>query len=354
MMNNDIEDLLREGMDRFTTELRAPAGLTRLVRRRRRRRLATRTATGVAATLAAGAVAFAAVVVPSTSPGADPTAYVVQRISSALSAAGPEIAQMTITSHGVEMPGGTIVALTAEEWSYGDQWRWVTNGPTGQANFDEGFRSSVYTLVNYLSRTWARQAVTTPGTPGPGPVRHGCEAVVEALTSMFQPGLPGPGGQTSSLPTTAATALRSAVSCGTLTVAGRERVDGIEAIKLTSSHAGPVTETIWVSPGTYLPVRATIRSAYEQAVPWLTADITWLPPSARNLAKLTVPIPAGFRQVRFGEATVPARPRIPGTLPPNITICLAPGGPACKGLPAAYGAPGPGPGSHAPTVFPTR
>ena len=36
-----------------------------------------------------------------------------------------------------------------------------------------------------------------------------------------------------------------------------------------------------------------------------TADITWLPPTAQNLARLTVPIPAGFRQVPLAEAVRP-------------------------------------------------
>ena len=38
-MNTDVEDLLREGMERFTADLRAPAGLTRLIAQRRGRRL---------------------------------------------------------------------------------------------------------------------------------------------------------------------------------------------------------------------------------------------------------------------------------------------------------------------------
>ena len=35
-MNTDVEDLLREGMERFTAELRAPAGLISHIARRRR------------------------------------------------------------------------------------------------------------------------------------------------------------------------------------------------------------------------------------------------------------------------------------------------------------------------------
>ena len=53
-MNTDVEDLLRDGMERFTTEVHAPVGLAgragRLHRQRRRRLVAR-------ATVACGAAA---------------------------------------------------------------------------------------------------------------------------------------------------------------------------------------------------------------------------------------------------------------------------------------------------------
>ena len=48
-MNADVEDLLREGMERFTADLRAPPGMARRVGRRRRRRLALRLGAAAAA-----------------------------------------------------------------------------------------------------------------------------------------------------------------------------------------------------------------------------------------------------------------------------------------------------------------
>jgi hypothetical protein len=329
-MNSDVENLLREGMERFTSDLRAPAGLARRVAQRRRRRLALRSAAGVAAALTAGAVALVAVGVPGGIGGpAVAAAAVVQRVDSALSAAEPgEIAQITVTTSTVK-PGGTTVTTTAEEWSYGDQWRSVTNSPTGQPVYDEGFStSSIYTLVSYKTRTWARQpALGRPFAPGYG--SRSCEPLLAAGQALgpggpvlppqrpvpapllFPLGLPGIGSFVSSLPATVARALRTAVSCGTLAVAGRQRVDGIEAIELTSRQNSPVSETIWVSPGTYLPVRVVVRSAWYGAVRQ-TADITWLRPTAQNLAKLTVPIPAGFRRVSLFDAVTPNLALIPG------------------------------------------
>jgi hypothetical protein len=54
-----------------------------------------------------------------------------------------------------------------------------------------------------------------------------------------------------------------------------------------------------------------IRSAPGAPVLQLTADISWLPPTARNLAMLSVPIPAGFRQVPLIRAITPMLARIP-------------------------------------------
>ena len=273
-----------------------------------RRRLALRAVAGAAAALVAGAVALAAIGVPGarhdgTEGPPFTAAYVVNRVDSALGAAEPgEIAQMTVTTTGgAAISGGTT---TAEEWSYGDQWRSVTYSPAGYPVYDEGFStSSVYTLVNYPGRTWARQ----PGMGRPAalvppvPRSSGCEPVVAALPWLFQPRPPGPGFSASSLPSTVASALRAAISCGTLAMAGRQRVDGAEAIKLTSRASSLISETIWVSPDTYLPVRVAMRFP-GMSVLQRTADITWLRPAAQNLARLTVPIPAGFRQVPLAEA----------------------------------------------------
>jgi hypothetical protein len=337
----DVEDLLREGMERFTKDLRAPAGLTRRVVRRRRRRLALRSVAGAATALAAAAVALVAVEVPGAGTGgpAVASAAVVKRVDNALSAAEPgDIAQMKITTHSASPYGGPAVTTTAEEWSYRDQWRSVADSPAGDLLYDEGFASSVYTLVDFRTRTWAREtglgraagALSGPAAcglvPVPGPAR--------AAPLLFQPGLPGMGFSASSPPVAVAKDLRTAVSCGRLVVAGRQRVDGIEAIELTSPLNGPISETVWVSPGTYLPVRVVVSSATGQPVFRLTADIAWLEPTGRNLAALAVPIPAGFRQVQLIDAVMPILPGIAGKQGPK-TVCLAsPAGSTCERVPS--------------------
>src|SRR5580693_8774778 len=107
-MNTDVEELLREGMERYTADLLAPAELTYLVARRRRKRLALRSLTAGAVVLAAGAAALAVAVVPNVNGagGTVDAAYVIKNVSNALSAAEPgTIAQMTVTTSGPALPG---------------------------------------------------------------------------------------------------------------------------------------------------------------------------------------------------------------------------------------------------------
>jgi hypothetical protein len=324
---NEVEHLLREGMERFTRELRAPAGLTRRIAQRRRRRLARRSLAGAAA--AACAVAVVVVVVPTAGDNGSGgsvalAASVVKRVDSALSTA--KMAQITVTTRTAAVrscsdgdcrivPGKTVTA-TAEEWSYGDQWRSVTY-VSGHPVYDEGTgASSVYTLVSYLTRTWAREHRSGfGGVTASLPFARACGPVIAAAAMLFEPGLPGVDFSAGSPPATMAGVLRAAVSCGTLAEAGRQRVDGVDAIKLISRPGSVVPETIWVDPGTYLPVRVVVRPGFRE----LTAIITWLEPTEQNLAKLTVPIPDGFRQVSLPEAL-------------GLIVLLPPGGPRAYAL----------------------
>jgi hypothetical protein len=338
-MNTEVEDLLREGMERFTTDLRAPAGLVRraAARRRRRRRLALGSVTGAVATLAAGATALAMVVLPGVAGPAVADAAVVQRVSSALSAAEPgDIAQMTVTTSFTPLNGKTQTT-TAREWSYDGRWRSVVNSPAGHPVYDEGTNSSgAYTVVSYQTRTWARARQQEPGNrPKQFPAKtNGCGPAAGGIPFPFRFGLPGIGLPDSSLPETVATAVRTAISCGTLSVTGRQEINGIDTIKLMTHAQSPFAETIWVSPGTYLPVRIVVRSgaifsgsvsssgpasATGPGGPVVeqTANITWLPPTTGNLANLTVPIPAGFREVSLAAAAAPIITKTPGGLLPR-------------------------------------
>jgi hypothetical protein len=275
---------------------------------RSRRRLALGSAAAVAAALAAGAVALATIGMPAAGPGgtgrpAVSTAYVVKRVDSALSAAHPgAIAQMTVTTQSAAISGGQAAPATSEEWSYGDRWRAVTYSSSGHLLYDEGSSTaSADTVVSYPTRSWARGPESArPAALAPG--ARGCEPVAADLPLLLQPGLPAGGPEASWLPSTVAKDLRAAVSCGNLVSAGTQRVNGAEAIKLTSSPDSVIPETIWVSPGSYLPVRVVIRPAPGRPGPAQSANITWLKPTSQNLASLNVPIPAGFRRIPLAAA----------------------------------------------------
>jgi hypothetical protein len=286
----------------------APASITTQLAPRR---LTLHAGAVAAAALAAAAVALVAVIAPgadhSRDRGSDVlAAYVVQRVDKALSAADPGmIARMTVTTRT-----GSGATTTAQEWSYGDEWRSVTYSPAGHTAYDAGYRAGIYTVVSDATRTWAPQhALGGPANLVPRP--RACEPVVGAFPLLFEPGLPGAGLSGGWLPSTVVRDLHGAVSCGTLTVAGRQRVDGNEAIELSSRPGSPISETIWVSPDTYLPVRVVVRSPADEPGPSQTADITWLRPTAQNLASIAVPIPAGFRRVPFIETVTPSRQHVP-------------------------------------------
>ena len=313
---------------------------------RRRRfplRLGLRQAVGVTAALAAGAVALAVIEVPGlvhggTQGGVVDTAYVLKQVDSALQAAGPgEIAQMTVTTHPMASgrtsgphgisPEGAGPMVTAEEWSYGAQWRFAGDGTSATPILDMGYSPSAgYTEVSYKQRAWASSrelGLPPPGLAGspksqPVPVSSapvssapGCGQAVSDLSWLLHPGLVGVSGTTATLlPGTVASTLRNAVSCGTLAVTGRQPVDGIEAIDLTSRPGSAINETVWVDPATYLPVRINV-DLVPGAPTWQTVNITWLPATAQNLAKLIVPVPAGFRHIPAAEI----RPTVSKTPP---------------------------------------
>ena len=83
--------------------------------------------------------------------------------------------------------------------------------------------------------------------------------------------------------------IRDELSCGRYQIAGRARVDGVSTLKVVQ-RGGSVT--LWVDPATYLPVRLVAGTRQP-----IRTDSRWLPPTSTRLARLSLPIPAGFRQV---------------------------------------------------------
>jgi hypothetical protein len=295
-MNASIEELLRDGLLRFTADLHAPADLAGRAKRRRNHRRMLRTVT------ASGAAAAAVVAITVAAVGAG-TAR--QSSRDHLPPARPSAAPLDIEYIRFTPSGKFNSQLT---WAYGQRSRQRISSWTGQPIEDDGFTvlsfrhglvHEIRSIVEYASKTWASGKVTTPQPLAPP--NHACE----------HPAFSYPGGP-QALPTWIRR-LRYLVGCGELAIAGTGRIGGVKVIKVV--QVGPTLkpglwETIWVRQGSYVPVRV---AGGDGQFSW-RVDISWLRPTKANLALLTVPIPAGFRRTSFSD--------FPNAiLPPTIVIC---------------------------------
>jgi hypothetical protein len=294
-MSSDLELQLRAEMEHFTAPVRLPHGLVvRAYRRQRRGRITTWTAAAAGTAAVASAVAMVAVgAAPATSTNGQQTptaAYLAHRVGVALDAA--DAADDILYIHATDnsdnewfYQAGQDSKSRAEYYNVDHQWVEAEGIGTPQ--------ESVVISVNYATKTWYRQE----NRPRPRPLAHR-NFPPSPTTSSCRQMVPFYMGET---PTQLEAGIREALGCGQLLMAGPEQVGGVAAIKLVPSRArlratGMVTPptTLWVSSSSYLPVR------WQSDGPVATHtvyDISWLPPTAANLAGLTVTVPPGFRRV---------------------------------------------------------
>jgi hypothetical protein len=254
------------------------------------------------AAVAAVVVALLAVALPASpvtgAPGAGgvqarETAYVVSRVGQALSVPVqrnlvgyartklppggvivPEPAQVQITVRAGASPAQTAGSLVSV--SYRGRSRFSAFTPAGQRVIAEWTTTTrgarqVSVTVNYLLRNWWRSAPqATLAPPGTLSCRGGDALIGSGDWAAF---------------------IRTELGCGGFVTDGRQRVDGVDAIKITG---GQRLSVLWVDPVTYLPVRALLALA--QGRP--QTDFRWLSPTPARLAGLNVTVPIGFRQVR--------------------------------------------------------
>jgi hypothetical protein len=319
-MNIDVEELLHDGMERFTAGVQAPAGLAHAASRLRRRRLAVRAAVacGTAAVTAAAVVAVAAeagggpVQTGPTVSRAHTAAYVISRVEKALAGQHLVFRGRTTTTTG----GGWGPSVS---WAYGPRHRFeeLTASdcghalPNGNCTYNGGSEpylaqgtaliggklTSVY--VTYFNRKWS--VISEFIAP------NAC-----STTGALEMGGPPPA--TSNWPAF----IHATLACGAATVTGHTRIDGVDTLEITGS---PVTVklppdqakayrekwlrnrwTLYVNPTTYLPVRLSgSESTYGGPAPSTystsVTDMQWLPPTAADIAQSLVTIPAGFQQV---------------------------------------------------------
>jgi hypothetical protein len=145
--------------------------------------------------------------------------------------------------------------------------------------------SNLWTEVDYYKHTWAQSTRREPAFP-PKPTSLACSSR-EKLSK--------PDATLRAYLSTSPASIKSALDCGGLVKAGTETIQGVHAIRLTStSKLTSHSLVVDVSPDTFLPVRVIFGH--------VEMDYRWLQPTAANLAKLTPHIPRGFRQTHENVA----------------------------------------------------
>jgi hypothetical protein len=322
-MNGDVQELLRESMDRFTADMQVPADMLGRARTRvRHRQLAVRAALAFG-TAAVTAAAVVAAVIPGTGgvTNAQATAYVIKRVQNALAdenfvIQGQATGSMTVSVHGHKVRSSNGTSMS---WSYGNRSRFVefTGGSCGHVLADGSCAhrggSELYladgtaliggkltgAYVTYFDHKYSLYPV---GQDHP-----------KACSRTAQLALGAPAVTMSNWPAF----IKAMLGCEAATVTGHARIEGVKTtvisgsvdVPLTKGYARSVRETrvrvrytLYVDSATYLPVRAygSTETYGGAAGPTVSASVTnvqWLPPTAANLAKTLITIPPGYTQV---------------------------------------------------------
>ena len=306
-MNEDVELLVREGLDRLAGRTQAPTGLVARARRRcfhQRLALGSAIAGGAAAITAAAVIATTGAAGVARQPGsgavhARTAAYaLLQHVERAV--AGQKNRVMDGQSVSVET--GSKQKDTSVTWSYRGAARFEEFTLSGKPYLAAGTAkihgrlTGVY--VAYYNHTWSDRHGTWQPTP-------------RACTKTARLEMGGPAPATRDWPDFIGTML----GCGDATVTGRVWINGVHTIRITgmpvrtrlpkgmvqATKAG-VRFTLYVNPTTYLPVRMVgSTTSYGGGATTFTysttTNIRWLPATADNVAKALVTIPRGFKHV---------------------------------------------------------
>lgn len=256
---------------------------------RRRRRLLAVTAGAAVAAAAAGLLMGLLPGSPVATGGQriQTTAYVT-RVERALASPGQDglvgYARTAYPPGTVARPTGGLSAGAGAgsrwsvgytvTWAYQGNWRTSAFTAAGQPVFSERIahaagRSETVTVI-YADATWWRATAGPPAGVATGCPRGGT------------PGLTIISGW--------AAFIGNELRCGGYRMDGRQRVDGIDAVKLTG---GKALVTLWVNPATYLPVRVLSALGGGRA----QTDFRWLSPAQASPSRLSLRVPASFRQV---------------------------------------------------------
>jgi hypothetical protein len=306
-MSRNVEELLREGLDRATENAEPPVGLlTRARRHNRRRREAIAGALAASGAAIAAVASFLATAAPVVSTGGQTITYVTTRAERALAqlnlsnaieqetlTATNGVFDFTVLNTGSNGSGGTgpvagvlsgVHAVREVDWTYHGLLLQQGYGTDGQLVYTSTVTSKgAYGAAFPAHVQWHNPL--TGGQSGPNP------PLTCANAGMSYPNW--------------RQGITKALSCHLFSLAGNQPVGGVDAVKLTGKPvSGPgetFRQTLWVDPKTYLPLRisVTFSKAHERPAT-LTHTFRWLSPTRANLGTLHAAeqrgaIPAGFR-----------------------------------------------------------
>jgi hypothetical protein len=329
-MSRNVEELLREGIDRLaattdaataSTDAGTPATLLHRARqhnRHRRQAIAGAIAAGTAAVTAA-----AVIIATAGTAGSNPNALHGQTITYVATRAEQALAQLN-PAQAIELD-----TLTARGGSFGFVVLNTSfNGTTGGTAQVPGVLSNVHANSEvdwsynglYLQHGYsAAGKLVYTVTIGP----HGDDgAAYPARTRWHNPLTGGESGPNPALTCDNAgfgqpswkQSITKALSCHLFTLGGNQQVAGVDTIKLVGK---PLTfegetsrQTLFVDPKTYLPLRISTTSTEAHRTATLTHDFRWLSPTKANLASLHAAeqrgvIPASFRSLPSTDLPLP-------------------------------------------------
>jgi hypothetical protein len=330
-MTNNVEELLREGIDRLTAGADIPAGLITRARRRNRRR---RRAIWAAAAAGTAAVTAAAVIAASSTPQTSSGSLQEQTISYVTSRAQQALAGMTqanaiqVTEETASQPndfgfyvlnmspsGGTGVHSGVLAGVHADRMTdWTSTGLLLQQGFSADGKLIFAASIGYVT--------SRPGNGAAKKVQEADGAAYLAHIQWHSP-LVGPDGPAPPLTCDNAMAgggsgnfraqISKALSCHLYTLAGHQEINGVSTIKLVLKPQPGlgIEQTLWIDPSSYLPIRAVVSfvQTHTKTVV-LTHNYQWLPRTAANLAALRAAIrqsaiPSTFRSLPADDLPLP-------------------------------------------------
>lgn len=306
-MSTDFGRRLQAGMGQVA--VRSRPGLVQDAYRGYRGRRRLRRAVAAGGAVAAVAAGAAAGVAASSSPVAvrvQTTGYVVGHVARAL-AASDRMAYTRLTASVPGLARARRRVLAGAGWSYRDRHLTLVRSPGGRLLSEQWVRAGhgqpALIVVNYQHRWWERRAIN--------PAAAQSRAVLCHAPELFLLGAAAPGAQ-SAAAADWKTIIESGLRCGRFRLAGRQLIQGIDAIKLTSTEFTGFI--LWVDPRTYLPVQMAGKIQMGEPIgnnepkpsrknQWHWVMVTtwlhfrWLAPTRAGLAHLTGTIPPGFRQL---------------------------------------------------------